>query len=87
MVGYIASYKKELFSHYFGFKKVRIVTVTKSEERINNMIVANKELHQSGLGYGLFLFSHLENIDIQKPDKLFKKIWIDGQGKRQRLIE
>ena len=87
MVGYIASHKNELFSQYFGFKKVRILTVTKSDERINNMIKANRDLHHSGHGYGLFLFSHIEHIDIQKPGKLFKKIWIDGQGKHQSLLK
>jgi len=87
MVGYLASHKNELFSHYFGFKKVRILTVTKSEERISNMIQANRDLHHNGYGYGLFLFSHIEHIDIQNPGKLFRKIWIDGQGKHHSLLE
>ena len=87
MVGYIASHKKGLFSQYFGFKKVRILTVTQSDERINNMIAVNKELHHRGLGYGLFLFSHIEQIDILKSAKLFRKIWMDGQGKQHTLLE
>jgi hypothetical protein len=87
MVGYIASHKNRLFSEYFGLKKVRILTVTQSNERINNMIAVNKDLHHSGHGYGLFLFSRIEHIDIEKPDKLFSKIWIDGEGKHHNLLE
>ena len=87
MVGYIASHKNELFSHYFGFKKVRILIVTKSEERISNMIQANRDLHPRGHGYGLFLFAPSKHFDIQNPGKLFRKIWIDGYGKHHRLLE
>ena len=51
------------------------------------MIAVNKELHHHGLGYGLFLFSHIEQIDILKPAKLFRKKWMDGQGKQHTLLK
>ena len=82
MVGYIASYKKELFSEYFGFKKVRILTVTKSDDRIKSMIQVNKNLHDTGNGYNLFLFTKNELINIDKSVKLFGPIWINGRGKK-----
>jgi hypothetical protein len=87
MVGYLSSYKKELFSKYFGFKKIRILTVTKSDERIKNMIQINKDLHDKGYGYNLFLFAKNEFIDINKPDKIFKRIWITGQGEKITLVQ
>jgi len=87
MAGYVASYKNELFSEYFGFKKVRILTVTKSEERIKNMIQVNKDLHDMGNGYNLFLFTRNGQIDIRRPDKIFRKIWVNGQGRNETLIE
>jgi Replication-relaxation len=87
MVGYVASYKNELFSEYFGFKKVRILTVTKSDERINNMIIVNKSLHNMGNGYNLFLFAKDNAIDIQTPKRIFKQIWINGRGKKDNLLQ
>jgi hypothetical protein len=87
MVGYIASYKSELFSEYFGFKKVRVLTVTKSDERIKSMIKVNKDLHEKGNGYNLFLFTKNDLIDIDKPDKVFKRIWITGQRKKFTLLQ
>jgi len=44
MVGYVASYKNELFSEYFGIKKVRVLTVIKSDERIENIIRGYKNV-------------------------------------------
>jgi len=87
MVGYLASYRNELFSKYFGFKKVRILTVTKSDERINNMIIVNKSLHNMGNGYNLFLFAKDNAIDIQTPERIFKQIWINGRGRKDSLLQ
>jgi len=86
MVGYVASYKNELFSEYFGFKKVRALTVTKSDERISNMIIVNKSLHNMGNGYNLFLFAKDNAIDIQTPERIFKQIWINGRGSKDSLL-
>jgi len=87
MVGYVASYKNELFSKYFGFKKVRVLTVTKSDERIGNMIIVNKSLHNMGNGYNLFLFTRENDIDIQMPERIFKQIWINGRGRKESLLQ
>jgi len=85
MTGYVASYRNGLFSEYFGFKKVRILTVTKSDERIKNMVKVSKDLHHSGNGYGLFLFTVDENIEIHNPERVFDQIWISGQGRKSSL--
>ena len=87
MVGYIASYKNELFSEYFGFKKVRVLTVTKSDKRIKNMVKVNKDLHDLQNGYNLFLFAKDETINIQMPERILKRIWINGQGRKVSLLQ
>jgi len=86
MLGYIASYKNELFSEYFGFKKVRVLTVTKSDKRIKNMIKLNKDLHDLRNGYNLFLFARDETIKMQMPERIFERIWINGQGRKVSLL-
>ena len=87
MVGYISSYKNELFSKYFGFKKVRVLTMTKSDERIKNMIKVNKNLHDLKNGYNLFLFAKDETINSQMAERIFKRIWKNGQGKKISLLQ
>ena len=87
MIGYMASYRNGLFSNYFGFKKIRILTVTKSDERIKNMIKVNKELNNQGKGLKLFLFAKKELFHIENPVNILKPIWIDGRGKRISLLQ
>jgi len=87
MVGYLASYNNGLFSQYFGFKKVRVLTVTKSDERIKSMIKVNKELHHMGNGYNLFLFTKNELINIDKPEIIFRQIWINGHGRKCHILQ
>jgi hypothetical protein len=60
-------------------------TTAKSGERIKSMIKANKELHELGNGYALFLFAIHEDIDLKKPERVFKKIWLNGQGRKDHL--
>ncbi|MBC2717969.1 MAG: hypothetical protein HF978_21955 [Desulfobacteraceae bacterium] len=86
IVGYVASHRNDLFSEYFGFKKIRVLTVTKSDERIKSMIQVNKDPHDIRNGYKLFLFTKNKVIDIDKPEKVFKRIWIDGRGKKVSLL-
>jgi len=87
MVGYVSSHRNELFSEYFGFKKIRILAVTKSDERIKSMIQVNKKLHDKGNGYNLFLFAKNELINIDKPKEVFKQIWINDQGKKYTILQ
>lgn len=44
LVGYITSYKHGLFAKYWGFKSVRILTTTKSNDRLLNILNLNKEV-------------------------------------------
>ncbi len=67
--------------------KVRVLTVAKSDERIKSMIKVNKELHDLGNGYNLFMFTKYEAFDIQKPERIFKQIWINGQGRKDSLLQ
>ena len=49
------------------------------------MIKANKELHELGNGYALFLFAKDEDIDLKRPERIFRKIWTNGQSRKDNL--
>ena len=87
MVGYIASYRNRLYSQYWGFKNVRVLTVTGSEKRIQSMIDLNAELHPKKQGYGQFLFTHEKAINLDEKDNAFKEIWVDGTGQMESLLD
>lgn len=79
---YIASpFQENIFFKTFGFKHARVLTVTKSEDRIKNMIEANIRVDKQRKGTGLFLFTKTSNIDLRSPQRALENIWIDGKGK------
>jgi hypothetical protein len=79
MIGYWESYRQEKFKEVFGFKAARVLTITKSEERIENMIRAGKGVDARGQGSVMFLFSPIENFTLVNPTKAFDKIWRNGR--------
>lgn len=86
IVGYTASRDLKLFSRNFGFKKVFILTVTLSDERIKNMVKLNQEIHPKAKGYRMFKFSNIHSVTLEKPEMILGLAWINGQGSRVNLI-
>lgn len=86
MVGYSASMNDKLFGRNFGFKKVFVMFVTSSEERISNMVKLNKSIHPQGKGYRLFKFIDNRNIHPMYPENLLGFSWQNGQGETANII-
>lgn len=79
MIGYWEGYEKDLFKKTFGFKGARVLTLTKSNERIKNMIEANKQVDSRHQGSKMFLFTTLNNISLANPAKILEPIWQNGR--------
>jgi hypothetical protein len=78
---YIASpFQEDIFFKTFGFKHARVLTVTKSEDRIKNMIEANIRVDKQRKGTGVPIYQK-SNIDLRSPQRALENIWIDGKGK------
>lgn len=86
MVGYSASMNDKLFGKNFGFKKVFVLLVTTSEERINNMLKLNKTIHPQGKGFRLFKFIDSRDIHLDHPENLLGISWTNGQGEKVNII-
>ncbi len=80
MIGYYESWKNSLFRDVFGFPSARVLTITKSHDRINNMINAGKDIDPRGKGLRLFLFLREKEINMRKPETLLNRIWRTGRG-------
>ena len=87
LVGYTASREGKLFSQNFGFKKVFVLTVTLSDERIQNMIDLNKKFHPKVTGYRMLKFANINMVELKKPEMILGLAWMNGQGKRVNLID
>jgi len=79
MVGYWGAYRQDLFKKTFGFKAGRVLTITKSQDRINNMIVANKEVDERRKGSKMFLFATQGQVDLSQSVQILKAIWRNGR--------
>ncbi len=86
MVGYLKSYQQNLYRENFDFQRPRILTIAISNERIESMINASKELHSKGRGHGYFLFTRDKAISLAKAERVLKTIWLNGRGERTSLI-
>jgi len=59
----------------FGITSVRILTVTTSQKRMDNLMRACCEIKRGGRGSALFWFTTIKNVDIFKPKRLLAHIW------------
>ena len=90
MLGYyLSSPMKDnnLFEKTFGFKHARVLTITKSQDRIKSMLTAGKEVDDRGRGVGMFLFAEANSFNLEDPTKLLDKIWINGRQEVVSLVD
>lgn len=87
MLGYFHSWQQELFEKTFPFKTARVLTVTRSKDRIESMISAGRELDPRGKGLRMFLFASEKDLDVSKPERIFEKIWVNGRGEQTSPLD
>ena len=84
--GYTASHEERLFSQNFGFKKVFVLMLTLSYERINNMIKLNQQINPRA--QGLFKFAEYSTaVNLDRPEYVLGLAWTDGKGRTGNMIE
>jgi len=59
----------------FGIKTFRVLTITKTEQRKNNLRQITKQADNRKTGSLMFWFTSEENYSIQKPESILKPIW------------
>ena len=87
LVAYWHSKQAGFMEEIFGFKAPRVLTLTVSQERIKNMIAANKEVDPRGKGMRMFYFSEASAFSLEEPAKVFKKVWQNGREELSSLID
>ena len=83
LMGYWESWSQGLFSHYLGTNAVRVLTITKSLERINTMIDACRSIDPRGKGSRMFLFARANEFSPDNASHVFKKVWTSSRDKEQ----
>ena len=82
LLAYEATWSQSLHRSLFGFHRFRVLTVTKSPERVASLVNACSQLAR---GHGLFLFA--DQSVLQNPDLLFSPVWRTGRaGESAKLL-
>lgn len=82
LVGYYETCRQGQLPAIWGFKAVRILTLTVSKDRLLSMINANRSLGGNGRGSNIFLFASESNFELDEPSQVFNRIWTDGEGQK-----
>ena len=87
MLGYHHGWKEGAFEKTFSFRNARVLTVTTSRERIDNMIEVGREMDSRKRGLGMFLFASQDILNLDKPEDVFRHIWLSGKGEKVSIID
>jgi Replication-relaxation len=82
LMGYYHLWKQGLHTDRWGFKSFRLLTVTPSEKRIENMIAVQREI-VGDQGSNLFLFSTPKRLQEKSP---LADVWVSGKGETVSLL-
>jgi hypothetical protein len=86
MLGYWHSWQQGLFEKTFPFKSARVLTITKSQERIQSMVAIGKELDPKGKGLRMFLFATEKQFSLKTPEAILDQTWTNGRGEAVSLL-
>lgn len=87
LLGYYATKEQELYTKIFGVKGVRVITITTTRERIENLIKACESIDEHKKYLRMFLFATADILDLNNPEEILSKHWINGLRENVSLIE
>lgn len=87
MLGYYHAWKTGAYSKTFHFKHARVLTITTSRQRIDNMIEVGKMIDTRKTGLGMFLFASQDILTLDEPEKVFAPAWTSGKGEKLSILD
>lgn len=87
LVGYYETYRQNKYQEFFKIKKIKILTLTPSQQRLKSIIEANKEIDERKKGLRLFLFARAKAFNLQNPAAVFKPQWLNGRNETAKLFD
>jgi hypothetical protein len=82
LIGYWHLWQQRRHAETWGFQSFRVLTVTPSEKRLNNMLAVQREV-VGGTGSNLFLFTTPERLNTHGP---LGPAWVSGKGEAVALL-
>jgi len=86
--GYWECWQKGAFEEAYGFQNARVLTLVKSNDRIETMFSVCRELGEKGKGSRMFLFALGSNFILADVDKVLAPVWRGaGDDRLMSLVE
>ena len=82
LLAYSETWKQEIHTKQFGFRRFRVLTVVPTPERVDHIVTACEDLPH---GKGLFLFVDIDTF--RTSGDAFSLLWTNGYGDSESLIE
>lgn len=87
MLGYYYAWKEGVFAKIFHFKHARVLTVTTSDQRIENMVEMGRQIDTWNKGLGMFLYLPQKELRLEQPAHIFEQTWVNGRAEKVRIID
>lgn len=82
MIGYKYCKIRGVLKQVFGFEYLRILTITISEQRAENILTCCRSMYEKGNESGMFLFSLARYFTLDNIDNVFKPLWRNARDDR-----
>lgn len=88
MLAYWQYWSEEKQKDKFNISKFRVLTLTISQERKDNLRAITKRAGDNKQGSEMFLFACEKDYNLDKPDSVLKPIWLSPKDdKKHHLLE
>jgi Replication-relaxation len=80
-------YKEGRQEKTLGIRNFRVLTITKSEERAENLRKIAKNADDKKTGSNMFLFLSETQYDLTKPEAMLSPIWASAKNEKHAILE
>ena len=70
-----------------GIQNFRVLTITKSEERAEDLCRITKNADDRRTGSNMFLFLSETQYSLKKPEAVLSPIWASPKGEKHGILE
>lgn len=75
MKGYYNFWLQKRHIKKFGIGNFRVLTITTTQQRMENLIETTKKVRKGNIGSNLFWFTTFDRYSLENPKNIFEKIW------------
>lgn len=80
-------HREQRYAKPLGIENFRVLTITPSQERADNLCETTKQADDRRTGSNMFLFLPKTAYSLDRPETILQPIWMSAKGERHALLE